>query len=120
MEEKLALTARLIEQTQPNGDASSHPLPGNEQGSDDEPLDVSGLKLMPPEDSFEVQMQFVDGGLGEPARYDVSDIFGDDPEGIPDAFDLNRVPPKRTYTMQARYKFAGRLTPLPFELEEEE
>jgi hypothetical protein len=36
-----------------------------------------------------------------------------------DVFSLNRVPPKRTYTIRVRYKFAGRGKPLPY-LEDEE
>jgi hypothetical protein len=45
-----------------------------------EGLDVFDLEYMPPEDSFTVQMRFVDAGEGEPARYDFSDIFDDDEE----------------------------------------
>ena len=46
----------------------------------DEGLDVFSLRRMPPEDSFVVQVQFVEAGEGEPRRYDFSGIFADDEE----------------------------------------
>lgn len=42
---------------------------------DIEGLDVFSLRHRPPEDSFVVQMRFVEAGEGEPARYDFSGIF---------------------------------------------
>lgn len=45
---------------------------------DIEGLDVFSLRHMPPEDSFVVQMRFVEAGEGEPARYDFSGIFDDE------------------------------------------
>ncbi|MDX2043498.1 MAG: hypothetical protein SF097_19935 [Acidobacteriota bacterium] len=45
---------------------------------DVEGLDVFSLRHMPPEDSFVVQMRFVEAGEGEPARYDFSGIFDDE------------------------------------------
>ncbi len=45
---------------------------------DVEGLDVFSLRHMPPEDSFIVQMRFVETGEGEPARYDFSGIFDDE------------------------------------------
>jgi hypothetical protein len=47
---------------------------------DIEGLDVFDLQHVPPEDSFTVQMRFVDAGEGEPARFDFSEIFDDDEE----------------------------------------
>ena len=49
-------------------------------GENVEGLDVFDLGYMPPEDSFAMQMRFVDAGEGEPARYDFSGIFDDDEE----------------------------------------
>ncbi len=49
-----------------------------------EGLDVFSLRHMPPEDSFVVQMRFVDAGEGEPARFDFSEIFDDDEEEMED------------------------------------
>ena len=37
-----------------------------------------------------------------------------------DVFSLNRVPPKRTYTMRVKYKFIGRGQPRPYPLDDEE
>lgn len=45
-----------------------------------EGLDVFDLQYRPPEDSFTVQVHFVDAGEGEPARYDFGGIFDDDNE----------------------------------------
>jgi len=45
---------------------------------DVEGLDVFSLRHMPPEDSFVVQMRFVEAGEGKPARYDFSGIFDDE------------------------------------------
>lgn len=38
----------------------------------------------------------------------------------PDVFSLNRVPPKRSYTMRVKYEFVGRGKPRPYPLENEE
>ena len=41
-----------------------HPVEDGDEG-----LDVFSFRRMPPEDSFVVQMQFVEAGEGEPLRY---------------------------------------------------
>lgn len=38
---------------------------------------------------------------------------------IPDVFSLNRVPPKRVYTKRVRYKFVGRMKPMPYDLDDD-
>ncbi|MGH9832901.1 MAG: hypothetical protein ACREBD_28385 [Blastocatellia bacterium] len=43
-----------------------------------------------------------------------------DDDSILDVFSLNRVPPKRTYTMQVSYKFIGRGKPMPYELDDDD
>jgi hypothetical protein len=67
-EEQLELAVRLMEQAQQNSDEI------------DEGLDVFSLNHVPPKDSYVVMMEFVDAGRGEPARYDFSEIFGDEEE----------------------------------------
>jgi hypothetical protein len=120
VEEKLTLTATLIEQMQPNDDTRLQSIPGNEPPANHKPRDISSLKRRLPEESYEPERQFADGGTSGSARDDISDIFGDDADGIPDAFELNRAPPKRTYTIRGRFQFLGRATPLPLELDEDE
>jgi hypothetical protein len=70
--EQLELAAKLIEINRT----------AEEQQDEEtvEGLDVFSLRHMPPEDSFVVQMRFVDAGEGEPARFDFSGIFDDDEE----------------------------------------
>ena len=58
-----------------NGIGQGEPDDENVEG-----VDVFSLRHMPPEDSFVVQMRFVDAGEGEPARYDFSGIFDDNEE----------------------------------------
>lgn len=58
-------------------------LPGTGGEADDEfedVIDFSSLKRMPPKDSYEVKVKFVDGGRGKPRRYDFGDLF-DEEEG---------------------------------------
>ncbi len=38
---------------------------------------------------------------------------------IPDVFSLNRVPPKRVYTMRVSYKFVGRMKPMTYDLDDD-
>jgi hypothetical protein len=70
--EQLELAAQLLET---NGTVQDESGDENVEG-----LDVFSLRHMPPEDSFVVQMRFVDEGEGEPARFDFSGIFDDDEE----------------------------------------
>jgi hypothetical protein len=72
-DEQLELAAKLIEINRIDQD---------DQGEEDtEGLDVFSLRHMPPEDSFVVQMRFMDAGEGEPARFDFSGVFDDEEEG---------------------------------------
>ncbi len=70
--EQLELAAKLIEINRKAEDEQDEETV--------EGLDVFSLRHMPPEDSFVVQMRFVDAGEGEPARFDFSGIFDDDEE----------------------------------------
>lgn len=97
-DEQVELAARLLEQARQTAEAAPHngrhdetvnaeasPQTGGEESlsesdEDDDWLDVFSLKHVPPEDSFVVQMRFVDGGEGKPRRYDFGDLFDDDDE----------------------------------------
>ncbi len=70
--ERLKLAGELLA---PNGIAPDESVEETAEG-----LDVFSLRYMPPEDSFVVQMRFVEAGEGEPARYDFSGVFDDDNE----------------------------------------
>ena len=70
--DQLELAAQLLET---NGTVQDESGEENAEG-----LDVFSLRHMPPEDSFVVQMRFMDAGEGEPARYDFSGIFDDEEE----------------------------------------
>jgi hypothetical protein len=61
-----------------------------------------------------------DGTPGEsPASATPESSEETDDDSILDVFSLNRVPPKRTYTMKVRYKFVGRGKPMPYELDDD-
>lgn len=122
-QEKLELAARLIEQAQPNGQTSLHSLSKQEArdeiGEDAKnSLEDFDLNHKPLLGSHELRLG--DGGRIEPSRYDFSDVLAEETERFTDVFELNHVPPARTYTIRARYQFAGHITPLPYHLEEEE
>lgn len=76
-DEQLELAAKLIE--------INRTVEDDQDGENVEGLDVFSLRHMPPEDSFVVQMRFVDAGEGEPARFDFSGVFDDDEEGEAEA-----------------------------------
>jgi hypothetical protein len=38
------------------------------------------LKRVPPKDSYEIKVKFVDGGRGQPRRYEFGDLFDDEVE----------------------------------------
>lgn len=76
-DEQLELAAKLIE--------INRTVEDDQDGENVEGLDVFSLRYMPPEDSFVVQMRFVDAGEGEPARFDFSGVFDDDEEGEAEA-----------------------------------
>jgi hypothetical protein len=76
-DEQLELAAKLIKINRNVED---------DQGAEElEGLDVFSLRHMPPEDSFVVQMRFVDAGEGEPMRFDFSGVFDNDEEGEAEA-----------------------------------
>lgn len=75
-EEQLELATRLMEQAQQNG--GEEITSGDDEA--EEGLDVFSLNHLPPKDSYVVMMKFVDAGRGAPARYDLSEIFGDEAE----------------------------------------
>lgn len=71
-DEQLELAAKLIE--------INRNVDGDQGAEELESLDVFSLRHMPPEDSFVVQMRFVDAGEGDPARFDFGGAFDDDLE----------------------------------------
>lgn len=94
-DEQMELAAKLMEQAQRHAEATprngaapgagppSQPCAeeGVSQNDEEEDwLDVFSLKHMPPIDSYTVMVKFVDGGYGQPRRYDFGDLF-DDEEG---------------------------------------
>jgi len=76
-DEQLELAAKLIE--------INRAVEDDQGGENVEGLDIFSLRHMPPEDSFVVQMRFVDAGEGEPARFDFSGVFDDDEESETEA-----------------------------------
>ncbi|MCI0423898.1 MAG: hypothetical protein L0312_32590 [Acidobacteria bacterium] len=91
-EEQLELAAKLTEQAQrhveaqprngeaPGAEAPSQPsAEGRASEYDDEEeeewLDVFRLNHAPPLDSYVIKVKFVDGGIGQPRRYDFGDLF---------------------------------------------
>lgn len=56
-------------------------LQNGAEDTDDDAIDVSGLKHVPRKDSYEVKVKFVDGGRGKPRRYDFGDLFDEEGEG---------------------------------------
>jgi len=87
VDEQMELTTRLLEQVRQPID------PGIQNGQQAETDDE--MSLRPEGESLE-------GDEGE--------------EGL-DAFSLNHVPPKRTYTAYARFYYAGRGKPLPYDFD---
>ena len=88
LEEQRELATKVMEQAQQKA-ANGSPakvaeaeLPAQFDAAEDNEdwLDVFSLNHVPPKDSYTVMMKFVDGGRGEPARYDFSDIFDDEEE----------------------------------------
>jgi len=51
----------------------------NDEGEDW--LDVFSLNHVPPKASYVIKVKFVDGGRGQPRRYDFGDLFDDEEEG---------------------------------------
>ncbi len=49
---------------------------------DEDWLDVFSPNHAPPKDTFEIKVRFVDGGRGQPRRYDFGDLFDDEEETV--------------------------------------
>lgn len=80
-QEQLELVNELLAQARQL--AESVPLSeidGETDDEFDEVIDVSSLKRVPPKDSYEINVKFVDGGRRKPRRYDFGDLF-DEEEG---------------------------------------
>ncbi len=80
-QEQLELVNELLGGARQIAEPVSLPRTGGE--ADDEfenVIDVSSLKRVPPKDSYEIQVKFVDGGRGEPRRYDFGDLFDEEGE----------------------------------------
>lgn len=98
-EEQLELAARLMEQAQRHAEATPHngrqgeaagtepsspPGAGESVSKNDEEedwLDAFSLNHVPPKASYVIKVKFVDGGRGQPRRYDFGDLFDDEEEG---------------------------------------
>lgn len=80
-QEQLELVNELLAGTQQFAEPMSLPLTGGEAEDEfEEVMDASSLKRVPPKDSYEIQVKFVDGGRGEPRRYDFGDLFDEEGE----------------------------------------
>jgi|SRR5215510_5282375 len=80
LDEWIARIAESLTQSQQWQEISRVGREVEDEEEEVEPLDVFSLRYMPPEDSFVIQVQFVDAGEGEPARYDFSEVFDEDEE----------------------------------------
>ncbi len=89
--EQLELAAKLSEQMRQNIEALPHngsPAQAVEAASpalpdaedDDDWLDGFRFNPVPPIDSYVIQVKFIDGGRGQPRRYDFGDLFDDEEE----------------------------------------
>src|SRR5215210_3173495 len=79
-QEQLELVNELLGQTRQNAEPVSLLRNGVEKDEAEEMIDVSALKHVPPKASYEIKVKFVDGGRGEPRRYDFGDLFDDEKE----------------------------------------
>lgn len=87
-QEQLEIVNELLGQTRQNGEptflSQGEPtfLSQNDAENDEaeDVLDASSLKRVPPKDSYEIKVKFLDGGRGQPRRYDFGDRF-DEEEG---------------------------------------
>ena len=61
--------SELKPQTGTGGDA------GNEGDEAEDVIDYFSLKRVPPKDSYEIKVTFMDGGRLQPRRYDFGDLF---------------------------------------------
>ena len=95
-QEQLELANKLMEQAQRYAKATPHngrqkealqvgpsaqigTATGNEDEIEEE-LDGFSLKHVPPKSSYAIKARFVDGGHGQPQRYDFGDLFDDEEE----------------------------------------
>jgi len=81
-QEQLELVNELLAGTQQFAESVSLSETGGETDDEfEEVIDLSSLKRVPPKDSYEIKVTFVDGGRGTPRRYDFGDLFDDEEEG---------------------------------------
>jgi hypothetical protein len=102
-DEQLELAAKLNERLE------RHTEPDSDNGYLPEPVEVA------PDPQTEAEAR-----LHEETEAEACLSEETEEDEIPDVFSLNRVPPKRTYTMHVKYKFVGRGKPRPYPLEDEE
>ena len=79
-EEQLELVNELLGQARQGLEPASFLRNGFENDEAEDVIDVSSLKHVPPKDSYEIKVKFVDGGRGQPRRYDFGDLFDDEGE----------------------------------------
>lgn len=80
-QEQLELVNELLGGAQQTAEPGSLLGTGGEADDEfEEMIDVSSLKRVPPKDSYEVKVNFVDGGRGKPRRYDFGDLFDEEGE----------------------------------------
>lgn len=75
-QEQLELVNELLVGARRFAEPVSLPRIGGDADDElEEVIDVSSLKRVPPKDSYEIKVQFVDAGRGQPRRYDFGDLF---------------------------------------------
>lgn len=75
-QEQLELVNELLSGARQFAEPVSLPRIGGDADDEfEEVIDVSSLKRVPPKDSYEIKVTLVDGGRGEPRRYDFGDLF---------------------------------------------
>ncbi|MBL8191919.1 MAG: hypothetical protein JNK38_28165 [Acidobacteria bacterium] len=83
-QEQLELVNELLAGTQQFSDLTPKTGTGdevNDEGDEfEDVIDYSSLKRVPPKDSYEIKVTFVDGGRLQPRRYDFGDLFDDEEE----------------------------------------
>ena len=84
-QEQLELVNELLAEAQQLAELTPQTGTGGEVNGDgnklEDVIDYSSLKRVPPKDSYEVKVKFVDGGRGKPRRYDFGDLFDGEEEG---------------------------------------
>lgn len=83
-QEQMELVSELLGGVQQLAELT--PKTGTRGEADDEDyefedvIDFSSLRRVPPKDSYEIKVTFVDGGRLQPRRYDFGDLFDDEEE----------------------------------------